>query len=128
MTTATVAAFNGEWMNDWFTSDSEAAAFKPNFSRDGEVNDTATTASRSAALIRAIDPTILAIEEAPSRPAELQLFIDDYLSDGGSPIYDFLLSDSGGAQKIALLFKPDAVDSVQLAPHADIAGMIDPWQ
>ncbi len=127
MPTVRVASSNLEWMNDWFTSDGDPVAFKPTFTRDGQVNDTAATATRAAALIRAVDPDIVAIEEGPSRPAELDLFIHDYLSDGGVPRYGFLLGDSGAAQKLGLLYKPQSVAAVRLAPHADIAGLIDPW-
>lgn len=127
MPTLRVASCNLEWMNDWFTSDSDPPAFKPTFVRDGQTNETATTAARVAALIRAIDPEILAVQEAPSRPAEMDLFIRDYLSDAGTPRYRFFLGDSGAAQKLALLFKPQAVSAASLTPHAAIAGLIDPW-
>jgi endonuclease/exonuclease/phosphatase family metal-dependent hydrolase len=127
MPTIRIASCNLEWMNDWFTSDGLPAAFKPTFVRDGQTNDTATTATRAAALIRAVDPDLLALQEAPSRPAELELFVRDYLSDGGTPSYQFVLGDSGASQKLAFLYKPPAVTSAQLAPHAAIAALIDPW-
>jgi len=118
-----------EWMNDWFGPDGAAPAFRPSFpDRDDPAftNDTHQTASRAAALIRAIDPDIMGILEAPSRQAELDLFVQQYLSDGDQPRYYTLLGDTGAAQKVGLLFKPTLW--VQLVPHFDIADLLDPWQ
>jgi endonuclease/exonuclease/phosphatase family metal-dependent hydrolase len=125
--TIKVASMNGEWMNDWFTSDATEPAFKPTFTRDGHASNTAATATRSAALIRAVDPDILALEEAPSRREELALFISTYLSDAGLPRYQFVIGDSGGAQKLALLYKPGAVTSLQLTPHSEVTMVVDQW-
>ena len=112
-------------MNHWFTQDAEPAAFRPQFSRDGgPPNDTDRTATRVAETIRAIDPDVLAIQEGPSRAAELGLFVRDYLNDD----YEYFLSDTGAQQKLGLLYKPGAVDSAQPAPHASIGGLIDDWE
>jgi endonuclease/exonuclease/phosphatase family metal-dependent hydrolase len=121
-----VATLNGEWMNDWFTPDAQAAAFKPTFSRDGEQGVTAEAAGRLAGLVSAIDADIVALVEAPSRMAELALFIDEYLTADGIATYDFVLGDSGGSQKLALLFKSDRV-TVTLTPSMDAALLIEPW-
>ena len=127
MPSVLVCSFNVEWMNDWFTTDAEPAAFRDSFTRDGHTSDTAETATRTAGVIRAIDPDVLAIAEGPSRPDELQLFIDEYLTDDGQPRYSFFLSDTGAQQRVGLLYKPGSVDAAQLAPHADVENMIDPW-
>ncbi len=123
-----LASWNGEWMNNWFAPGSGPAAFRlPTFpDADGSPNDTVETASRSAALIRAVDADVLALQEAPSRLEELVLFISQYLSENGSPIYSCLIGDTGGAQKIALLWKPGVV-TARLAEHATIATLIDSW-
>ena len=122
-----VCSCNGEWMNDWFTPDAEAAALKPTFTRDGHTSNTIATATRLAAVIRAVDADIVALQEAPSRPAELHLFIQQFLSDAGIPRYQFFLGDSGGAQKLALLCKPGSVDSAQLAPSTSLTLLLDAW-
>ena len=83
MPTRRICSFNGEWMNDWFTPDAEAAAFRPTFVRDNHVNNTAQTVGRAGALLRALDADIIALQEAPSRAAELAIFIQDQLSDNG---------------------------------------------
>jgi endonuclease/exonuclease/phosphatase family metal-dependent hydrolase len=119
-----ISSVNGEWMNDWFTPDAVPDVdWRPQFTRDGQVNDTEATASRLAAMIRAIDPDVLALEEGPSRAAELALFVRDHLADD----YEFFLGDTGAQQKLGLLYKPSSVDSAQLAPHAQIADLIDEW-
>jgi endonuclease/exonuclease/phosphatase family metal-dependent hydrolase len=125
-----VCSFNVEWMNDWFVSGSGPAAFKPTFhDRDSShVNDTNVTATRTAAVIRAIDPDIIGIQEAPSRQEELELFVAKYLADNnGQPLYKAILGDSGAAQKLGVLYKPGSVTSATLTPHADITNLIDPW-
>ncbi|WP_241139351.1 endonuclease/exonuclease/phosphatase family protein [Bacillus mycoides] len=122
-----IASFNIEWMNDWFTNGSGQVAFKPTFTRDGHTSNTHETASRVADTIREIDPDILAIQEGPSRPEEMALFIQNYLSNNGESIYKFILGDSGRQQKLAILYKPNAVDSLMLAPHLEIENLIDPW-
>jgi len=125
-----VCSFNVEWMNDWFVSGSGPAAFKTQFhDRDSShLNDTNATATRTAAVIRAIDPDILGIQEAPSRQVELELFVAKYLADSnGQPLYQVFLGDSGAAQKLGVLYKPGSVTSAALAPHAHIANLIDPW-
>lgn len=127
MPTIRLASANLEWMNDWFTNDSDPVAWKPTFSRDGQTNNTAKTAKRAAAMIKAIDPDLLAIQEGPSRPAELALFIEDYLADaGGTPLYNSILADSGGQQRVAFLSKPKF--TANLAPHPSITNLIDPWE
>jgi endonuclease/exonuclease/phosphatase family metal-dependent hydrolase len=126
MPTVKVTNLNAEWMNDWFTADADPVAFKPTFTRDGQHNHTDTTARRLADLIRAVDPDILAVQEAPSRPAELALFVDRYLSDAGTSRYQFLMGDSGGAQKLALLYKPTVVQA-QLVASSQLQMLIEPW-
>jgi hypothetical protein len=76
-----ICSVNGEWMNDWFTPDADPDVdWRSEFTRDGQTNDTEETASRLAAMIRAIDPDVLALEEGPSRAAELALFVRDHLA------------------------------------------------
>src|SRR5512144_435414 len=128
MPTLRIASANLEWMNFWFANDSGPAAWKPTFVQDGHTNDTAKTAQRAADMIRAIDPDVIGVQEGPSRPAEVALFIQTYLSDtAGQPLYEFFLSGSGGQQRVALLYKPGSVTSASLAPHPSIANLIDAW-
>ena len=126
MPTLKVCSFNCEWMNDWFASGSGPAAFRPTFTKDGHTSNTDATCKRTAAVISAIDPDVLAVQEGPSRQEELELFIATYLQDGGgAPRYQCYLGDTGAAQKVGLLFKPQV--GAQLAPHSDITQLIDDW-
>jgi len=114
-----ICSVNVEWMNDWFTPDAEPAAFRPQFRRDGQLNDTAETAGRLAAMLRAIDAGIVAIQEGPSRAAELALFVDEYL-DGA---YEFFHGDSGGQQKLALLYR-EVTSAARVEPEA----LVSEWE
>ena len=129
MPTIRVASINGEWMNSWFGPDADAAAFVPKFKLPGggEFNNTAKAAGKLAAAIKAIDPDILALEEAPSRKAELDLFISTHLTAGGAPLYSSIIGDSGGAQKLAVLFKPN-VATASIAPSSELATLLDAWE
>src|SRR5262245_15774467 len=115
-------------MNSWFTTDGTPAAFLPTFKLPGETqsNSTSKTASRLAAVIRAINPDIVALQEAPSRIEELNLFIATHLAGPGGPLYNGILGDSGGAQKLALLYKPSSV-TASLAPSSQLATLLNPW-
>jgi endonuclease/exonuclease/phosphatase family metal-dependent hydrolase len=126
VTTLKITSLNAEWMNDWFTPDADPVDFRTTFTRDGEQNRTDITAGRLADLIRSVDPDILAMQEAPSRPAELALFLDRYLNDAGTRRYEFIMGDTGGAQKLALLYKP-AVIHVGLTPSSQLQMLIEPW-
>jgi endonuclease/exonuclease/phosphatase family metal-dependent hydrolase len=114
-----ICSVNVEWMNDWFTSDDEPVGFRSTFRRDGQVNDTAVTAGRLAAMLHAIDADVIAIQEGPSRAAELKLFVDAYL-DGA---YQFFHGDSGGQQKLALLYR-NGMSAARVEP----AELTSAWQ
>ncbi len=124
MTTIRIAAANIEWMNRWFTSDAGPAAWKATASDDGTAFNPREAARRAAAMIRAFDPDVLAVEEAPSRPEELRLFISDFLSADGVPIYDFLEGDSGGEQKLAILFRR----GLALTRTEGLAPLLSNWE
>jgi endonuclease/exonuclease/phosphatase family metal-dependent hydrolase len=102
-------------------SPGEAVGLASCFRRSGRSNGVLL-----ADLIRSVDPDVLAVQEAPSRPAELALFIDRYLSDAGTRRYEFVLGDSGGAQKLALLYKPTTVQA-QLVASSQLQLLIEPW-
>lgn len=127
MPNLSIATVNGEWMNDWFTPDAEPADFRSQFSRDGELGDTDEAASRLAGLINAIGADVVALVEAPSRAAELALFVNRYLSANGAATYRFLLGDSGGSQKLAVLFKPQAA-SLELIASTELSLLLEPWE
>ena len=118
-----ITTINGEWMNNWFVAEAGPAAWRPTLPR-GE-GDTAKAAGLLAGLIADLDADVVALQEAPSRADELALFIDTYLSDDGTPRYRFLLGETGGAQKLALLVKPSV--EATLVPTAALGELVDPW-
>lgn len=124
MTIITVASFNIEWMNDWFD---EKNTFKPTFEREGHVSNTDETAGRAAAVIRQIDPDILAVQEAPSSIKEMELFIREYLSEGEIPLYKCFHSKEGGQQHLSLLYKPDVFDSATHISPSELSLLSDPF-
>jgi endonuclease/exonuclease/phosphatase family metal-dependent hydrolase len=123
-----LASWNIEWMNDWFMPGGGPAAFRPTFTRDGATNDTNVTAQRAANLILAVDADLIAIQEAASRQAEVDLFIQTYLTQGSAPLYQAIVGDSGASQKLAFLWKPGSVTNVALAPSTQIQYLLDSWQ
>jgi endonuclease/exonuclease/phosphatase family metal-dependent hydrolase len=117
-----ITTLNGEWMNDWFTPDAAAGpAWRPTFVRDGVECDTEQAAGLLAGLIADLDSDVVALQEAPSRAAELALFLDTHLAGR----YRFLIGDSGGSQKLALLAKPTV--EAALVPPAELGDLIEPW-
>jgi endonuclease/exonuclease/phosphatase family metal-dependent hydrolase len=114
-----ITTLNGEWMNDWFAPDSAGgAAWRPTFVRDGVECETERAAGLLAGLIADLDADVVALQEAPSRAAELALFLDTHLAGR----YRFLIGDSGGSQKLALLAKPEV--GAELVATVDL---VEPW-
>lgn len=124
--TLRIASCNGEWMNNWFTPDAQPAEWVQTFDADGVTIRSRDVAERLASLIRAIDADIVALEEAPSRREELELFLADCLSDGGEAAYRAILGDSGGQQKLAILFRKEL--DVRLAPGPEVAPLLEEWE
>jgi endonuclease/exonuclease/phosphatase family metal-dependent hydrolase len=123
-----ICSFNVEWMNDWFTSGDGPAAFRPTFTKDGHTSNTHQTASRTADVFKAINADAVGIQEAPSRPEELALFISQYLTDANGPMYDFIMGDSGSAQKLAVLYKPQRFSSAVRVASSEVPTLVNPWQ
>lgn len=94
--------WNIEWMNKWFVGYGQVAW---RVSHSG-INDVAALAQRVANVITAIDPDVLTLQEGPSDPREMNLFINGFLTDNnGQPMFDVLYGIDGGAQKIYTLIK-----------------------
>jgi endonuclease/exonuclease/phosphatase family metal-dependent hydrolase len=115
-------------MNDWFVAGDGPTAFRPAFTKDGHTSNTHKTATRTAALIKAINADVVGIQEAPSRPEELALFVNTYLTTASGPIYQFIMGDSGGAQKLAVLYKPERFTSAARVVSSEVPTLINPWQ
>jgi endonuclease/exonuclease/phosphatase family metal-dependent hydrolase len=120
-----VANWNVEWMNDWFVSDSEAAAWRPRVERgDRPVEDVQGLAARVAAVIRTIDPDVLALQEGPSRVAEMELFVADHL-DGS---YVVLGPSGKGQQKLYTLVRRDGPTAAAYSSARDLIDLASSWE
>ncbi|MEE9189258.1 MAG: endonuclease [Candidatus Neomarinimicrobiota bacterium] len=94
--------WNIEWMNKWFVGGGQVAWRQ---SHSGIAN-VADLAQRVANVITAIDPDVLTLQEGPSDPNEMGLFINDFLlGSNGQPLFDQLGGIDGSAQKIYTLIK-----------------------
>lgn len=121
----TDASFNIEWMNRWLGTDETAPAFRASFDDEGQLNDPRITAGRAAAVIRAVDPDVLAIQEGPSRDGEPRLFAEEFLADAGAPRYEWFVGD-GGQRKLGPLHKPGLVTATLPAP-ASLTPLTEPF-
>lgn len=121
-----LASQNCEWMNNFFGADSEPAAWLKTGKLDGSSFSVDDASRRLAGLLLSLDADVICIQEAPSRPAELELFVERYLRQAGAPAYDYLLGDTGGQQKIGVLFRPPA--KVTLLPADTIPELVEPWE
>jgi len=95
-----ICNWNIEWMNKWFGSDAGPVALKPSGSISG-VSDIDDLVTRVAKVIKDMDPDILAVQEGPSRYAEMTYFVTNYL--GGK--YEIIGPSGNDAQKLYALVK-----------------------
>jgi hypothetical protein len=91
--------WNIEWMNDWFSGSAGPVWGSNSMPRTKALE----AAGRAAAVIRDIGPDLICVQEGPSALAEMELFIADFLSDGGGPSFAALIGADGGAQKLYAL-------------------------
>jgi endonuclease/exonuclease/phosphatase family metal-dependent hydrolase len=119
-----IANWNIEWMNHWFTPDSEQPAFRRSDQIAG-VSDVDALAGRVANVIKRMNPDVLTVQEGPSRHSEMALFVGDYLDDS----YVVLGPSGKDQQRLFTLVRKDgaATDPERVRT----TGKIDfdkPWQ
>lgn len=117
--------WNIEWMNKWFSGN-----HNPVWGSNSLNEDNARVAAQKAAnVINAVDPDILCLQEGPSAIQEMQLFIDDFLSNGGTPVYEALIGKDGASQKLYVLYKPNgSIDAIDYATDTLTENLEDTWQ
>ena len=77
-----IANWNIEWMNRWFTGDSQGAPrWKDPDEIPGTVTDIRALAGRVAGVIDAMAADILTVQEGPSRREETAFFVAECLGD-----------------------------------------------
>lgn len=117
--------WNIEWMNNWFVGNGQVAWRNTHTG----IADVQALADRVANVITAVDPDVLTIQEGPSDPREMELFITDCLSaPNGQPLYDAFGGLDGGAQKLYTLVKRGGqFINPRLASDAPTDHLLDEW-
>lgn len=96
-----IVNWNIEWMNKWFSGNENPRWGSGSLSE----TDAKSVAGRVSRVIKALDPDLLCIQEGPSSLAEMNLFLDEFLSDGSGQIYHPLIGRDGAQQKLYVLAK-----------------------
>jgi len=91
--------WNIEWMNNWFSGNDNPTWGSNSLSEA----DARTCAQKVTSIINSVGPDLLCIQEGPSAMAEMDLFMDEFLSSDGSPDYEAIIGSDGGAQKLYVL-------------------------
>lgn len=121
-----IVNWNIEWMNRWFTGNATPVWGSTELSADAA----RSVAGRVARVIRALDPDVLSLQEGPSALAEMNLFLQEFLSGtAGQPLYEPLIGADGGAQKLYVLRKIGGkAVSVDYATDPLTEALRDGWQ
>ncbi|MBL3607628.1 endonuclease/exonuclease/phosphatase family protein [Rhodovulum sulfidophilum] len=119
-----IVDWNLEWMNRWFSGNA-----RPRWGSGELTPDEARICARkAAAVIDALAPDLLCLQEGPSAEAEMALFIEEFLSDADGPRYEALIGSDGGAQKLYVLRRRDGlVRAVERATDAATRALAEPW-
>jgi endonuclease/exonuclease/phosphatase family metal-dependent hydrolase len=105
--------WNMEWMNDLFTSNTSAPAYRPD-SEKTQHKPSATVLQRRkdlSGVINEIAPDIVVVVEGPNRSAELQLFFD---------------SDVAGKWKCDTQYSKGQAQNIGVATRTDLLKFNDP--
>ncbi|SIO43104.1 Endonuclease/Exonuclease/phosphatase family protein [Rhodovulum sp. ES.010] len=98
-----IVNWNIEWMNNWFSGNQSPSWGSGRLTAD----EARTCAGRAAAVIDALEPDLLCIQEGPSAEPEMALFLGEFLSDCAGPRYEAIMGLDGGAQKLYALRRKD---------------------
>ena len=117
--------WNIEWMNNWFVGNGQVAWHNYN----SGIANVRALAGRVANVITAVDPDVLTIQEGPSDPREMELFIADCLSGAdGQPLFDAFGGLDGGSQKVYTLVKRGGeLRNARLAGDDPTDRLLDEW-
>lgn len=90
-----IANWSIEWMSRWFSLDSEVPELRPSDEIAG-VTDIRDLCARAARVIDGLGADVLAIPEGPSRRAQMQIFVSEFLGER----YRVVGRSGGGQQKL----------------------------
>jgi endonuclease/exonuclease/phosphatase family metal-dependent hydrolase len=106
-----IVSWNIEWMNNWFVGYDRVAfrdRYEPRGSPEDAIADVDALCRHVAQVIEDLAPDILCVQEGPSDPREMGLFVSTYLTDGtGESLYDIFGGYDGRSQKIYVLARHD---------------------
>ena len=119
-----IVDWNIEWMNNWFTGNNNPSWGSNSLS----AAEARRCAGKVAAVIDALAPDLLCLQEGPSAEAEMALFLADFLSDAQGPRYEAIIGLDGGAQKLYVLRRRDGlVAAMDRATDAGTLALADLW-
>lgn len=117
--------WNIEWMNNWFVGGGQVGW------RDSHhgIASVSELVHRVANVIKSVNPDVLTLQEGPSDPREMALFINDFLLDAkGHPLFDAFGGLDGGAQKVyTFVKKQGAFRNTRLADDNLTERLLDEW-
>lgn len=104
-----LVTWNIEWMNNWFVGYGEVAlkkSYESTYAPEDSIPDVDALCRRVAQVITDLAPDVLCVQEGPSDPREMGLFISTYLADeDGASLYRHFGGVDGGAQKVYILVR-----------------------
>lgn len=120
-----LVTWNIEWMNRWFKGNANPEWGSSSYS----ASEARQQAQKAANVITSLNADLLCIQEGPNARQEMELFVNEFLSDGaGAPTYEFLIGHDGGAQKMYVLRRIDgAVSSIEYALDAPSLELAEDW-
>lgn len=121
-----IVSCNGEWMNNFFGPDGDPPAWLEQGMLDSKVFSVDKAAGALARLVMALNPDVIAFQEAPSRRGEMDLFLARVVTEGG-PELECIVGDSGGAQKLAIAWRPGKIEG-KLADADQLTDLIGEWE
>ncbi|PYE83892.1 endonuclease/exonuclease/phosphatase family protein [Pseudoroseicyclus aestuarii] len=116
--------WNVEWMNRWFSGNA--------LPRWGSSELTAAEAQgvarRVMAVIAAVEPDLICLQEGPSAPQEMALFLA-LMDEETGLAFEALVGGDGGAQKMYALRRiGGAVAAMDYATDAATRALAEPWE
>ena len=76
-----IANWNIEWMNRWFSPDTDGPARLRGSEEISGVSDIGDLVDRVTQVITGLGADVITVQEGPSRRSEMDLFVRDHLND-----------------------------------------------
>lgn len=112
MSTLRLATYNIEWMNNLFVKGQPELRTSPGTAMGRNPKSALTVAKRIAGVIEDLNAHIIGVQEGPSKLAQMQFFVDEFL-DGAYAVSGI----ESGTQSIYALVRKDC--PIKAAPYAE---------